>query len=94
MNLTATRMPYIRRTGTGTKVFGEPVDIKCNAEGKIQVVSNKDGKEVVSNKTLYVEGTEELNELDNIVFEGRESEIKAIGYYYRNGKPDIKLVYL
>lgn len=87
-------MPYIRRTGTGTKVFGEPVDIKCYAEGKIQVVSNKEGKEAVSNKTLYVEGTEELNELDNIVFEGRESEIKAIGYYYRNGKSDIKLVYL
>ena len=94
MNLTAIRKPYIKRSGTGAKVLGDPINMDCYAEGKVQVVTNKEGKEVVSNKVLYVDGNTEINELDNIVFEGRESEIKAIGYYYRNGKPDIKLVYL
>jgi len=94
MNLTAEQKPYIKRSGTGSKLFGGSVNLKCYAEGKVQVVTNKEGKEVVSNKVLYVDGNTEINELDNIVFEGRESEIKAIGYYYRNGKPDIKLVYL
>lgn len=94
MNLQATRKPYVSRSGTGSKVFGEPVNILCYAEGKIQVVTSKEGKEVVSNKLLYVDGATELSELDNIVFEGRETEIKAINYFYRNGKPDIKVVYL
>ncbi len=94
MNLNALRKPYIKRTGTGAKVLGNPVNMACYAEGKIQVVTNKEGKEVVSNKILYVDGLTEIDELDNVVFEDRETEVKAIGYYYRNGQPDIKLVYL
>lgn len=94
MDLTAVRKPYIKRSGTGTKTFGEPVSMNCYAEGKVQVVTNKEGKEVVSNKILYVDGPTEIDELDNVVFEGRETEIKAIGYFYRGGQVDIKLVYL
>ena len=87
-------MPYIKRSGTGSKFFGDSIELTCYAEGKVQVVTNKEGKEVVSNKILYVDGPTEIDELDNVVFEGRETEVKAIGYYYRNGQPDIKLVYL
>ena len=94
MNLSATRRPYLSRSGTGAKVFGTNETMRCYAEGKVQVVSNKEGKEVVSNKLLYVDGPTEINELDNVIFEGRETEVKAIGYYYRNGQADIKLVYL
>lgn len=94
INLTAIRKPYIKRSGTGSKIFGDSIELTCYAEGKVQVVTNKEGKEVVSNKLLYVDGPTEIDELDNVVFEGRETEVKAIGYYYRNGQPDIKLVYL
>ena len=94
MNLTAVRKPYSKRSGTGAKIFSDSVSMSCYAEGKVQVVTNKEGKEVVSNKILYVDGLTEIDELDNVVFEGRETEVKAIGYYYRNGQPDIKLVYL
>lgn len=94
MDLTAVRKPYIKRSGTGAKTFGEPVNMNCYAEGKVQVVTNKEGKEVVSNKILYIDGSTEIDELDNVIFEGRETEVKAIGYYYRNGQVDIKLVYL
>lgn len=94
MDLTAVVRPYLGRTGTGAKQFGKKFDIKCYAEGKIEVVSNHEGKEVVSNKRLYVDGNTDLDELDNIIFEGRETEIKTINYYYRNGKVDLKVVYL
>ena len=94
MNLKATRKPYLKRNGTGLKLFGESVEVSCYAEGKVQVVTNREGKEVVSNKLLYVDGNEAFDELDNVVFEGRETEVKAIGYFYRNGVADIKLVYL
>lgn len=94
VNIPAVVKPFEKRTGTGAKVFGEPVEIKCYPEGKVQVVTNKEGKEVVSNKILYVDGDTPVTELDNIVFEGRDTEVKAIGYYYRNGGIDIKLVYL
>lgn len=92
--LTAVRKPYIKRSGTGAKIFAEPVSMKCYASGKVQVVSNKDGKEVVSNKTLYLDGTEEISELDNIIFEGVETDIKAIGYFYAGSGVDLKVVYL
>jgi len=94
MDLTAVRKPYIKRSGTGAKTFGEPANMNCYAEGKVQVVTNKEGKEVVSNKILYVDGSTEIEELDNVIFEGRETEIKAIGYFYRGGQVDMKLVYL
>lgn len=94
MNLKAIRKPYLKRNGTGTKIFGESIEVDCYAEGKVQVVTNREGKEVVSNKILYVDGLEAFDELDNVVFEGRDTEVKAIGYFYRNGQADIKLVYL
>lgn len=32
--------------------------------------------------------------MDNIIFEGNETEISAIGYFYRNGVVDLKVVYI
>ena len=47
MNLTAVRKPYIKRSGTGAKVLGDPINMDCYAEGKVQVVTNKEGKEEI-----------------------------------------------
>lgn len=94
LNLPATVKPYIKRDGTGEKVFDTARNIFCYAEGKVQVVTNKAGKEVVSMKQLYVDGNTVVEELDNVVFENTESEIRAIGYFYRNSRVDIKVVYL
>ena len=86
--------PFVKRSGTGAKEY-EPIGTGlCYAEGSVKVVSNKEGKEVVSNKQLYVDGTHPIKELDNVLFEGRETEVKAIGYFYRNGLVDMKVVYL
>ena len=45
-------------------------------------------------KHLFVPGDCVIAELDNVIFEGKETEVKAISYFYRNGVPDIKVVYL
>ena len=94
LNLPAQIKPFVKRTGTGTKVYGDPVDILCYAEGKVQVVTDDTGTEVVSNKQLYVDGTVAVSELDCVIFENIEKSIKSISTFYRNGKADIKVVYL
>ena len=94
LNLPAQIKPFIRRNGTGTKLYGNAVDVQCYAEGKVAVVTDSTGAEVVSNKQLYFDGSVTISELDCIVFEGFEKSIKSIGIFYRNGKPDIKVVYL
>lgn len=94
VSLPAILKPYLKRTGTGTKLFKEPVDILCYAEGKVQVVTNNEGAEVTSSKQLYVDGATEVKELDNIIFENSERPVIAVGTFYRNGKADLKVVYL
>jgi hypothetical protein len=94
MNLPFVFRPCIGRSGTGTKQFAANESGLCYAEGSVKVVKDAQGKEVVSTKQLYVDGNSSIKELDNVVFEGRESEIKAIGYFYRNGLVDMKVVYL
>lgn len=86
--------PCLHRSGTGSKTFGVPIEIKCYAEGKITVVTDNTGKEVVSNTSLYVDGDTAISPLDNIIFEGRDNEIKAITNFYRNGKIDLRVVYI
>lgn len=94
MNLPAQIKPFLKRDGTGTKVYADPVDILCYAEGKVQVVTDNTGTEVVSNSQLYVDGSVTVSALDCVVFEGIEKSIKSLTTFYRNGKPDIKVVYL
>ena len=94
INLPAQIKPFIRRNGTGTKLYGDVVDIKCYAEGKVTTVTDNKGAEVVSNRQLYIDGSVPIAELDCIIFENSEHSIKSINTFYRNGKPDIKVVYL
>lgn len=94
MNLPAQIKPFLKRDGTGAKTFGESVDILCYAEGKMQVVTDNTGTEVVSTSQLYVDGPTVISVLDCVIFEGVEKSIKNITTFYRNGKPDIKVVYL
>jgi hypothetical protein len=94
LTLSATIKPFVSRSGTGAKTFGVSANVSCYAEGKVQVVTNAEGKEVVSNMQLYVDGDTVVAERDNIIFNSKESEVQAIGYFYRNGVVDIKVVYL
>ena len=94
INLPAQIKPFIKRNGTGTKLYGNAIDIKCYAEGKVTTVTDNKGAEVISNRQLYIDGSVPITELDCIIFENSEHSIKSIETFYRNGKPDIKVVYL
>ena len=94
INLPVVIRPYQGRTGTGAKQFGANINTLCYAEGAVKVVTNSEGKEAVSTKQLYVDGASAVSELDNVIFEGRESAINAVSCFYRNGVVDIKVVYL
>ena len=86
--------PFVGRSATGTKLFGEAHDELCYPKGEVTLVRNWQGVEVVSHNNLYVDGTVEVSKLDNIIFEGEDHPVQAISTFYRDGKPDIKVVYI
>lgn len=86
--------PYLGRSATGDKLFGDSVSALCYPQGEVNIVRNWQGVEVVSHNHLYMEGTVAVTELDNIVFEGKDLPVQAISNYYRNGVVDIRVVYV
>jgi len=94
LNIPAKILPFVKRTGTGSKEFGEAFDIKCYILGESEVVKDQDGKEVVSNTQVYVNGLTTVTVMDRIVLDDGEHDIIKISAFYRDGKPDIKVVYL
>lgn len=94
INVPVTVKPYEKRSATGDKVFGEPYEILCYPQGEVNIVRNWQGVEVVSHNHLYVDGSTVITKLDSVVFEGEELSVQAISTFYRNGVPDIKVVYI
>lgn len=94
LNIPISIKPFEKRSGTGGKVFGEPYEAKCYPHAEVNIVRNWQGVEVVSNTKLYLEGDTAITKLDSVVFEGEELPVQAISVYYRDGKPDLKVVYV
>ena len=94
LDLTVTIKPFIKRTGAGTKQFGEGIDVRCYAEGKVINITDEQGIEVVSMTQIYLDGNTAIKSTDCVIFETKESSIKSIRTYYRKGKADLKVVYL
>lgn len=94
INVPVTVKPFLKRSATGDKLFGPSRTILCYPQGEVNIVRNWQGVEVVSHNHLYVEGDTEVTKLDNIVFEGEDLPVQAISTFYRDGKPDIKVVYV
>lgn len=94
MNVPYTILPFVKYSGAGTKVHGEPIHSLCYPTGDVRKILDASGSEVTSTATLYVPGTERILDTDTIVFEGKERSILRITNYYRNGVVDIKVVYL
>ena len=86
--------PFIKRSGAGTKQFGDAVDALCYPVGEVKLVTDRGGAEVVSSTQLYLFGTENISIKDNVIFEGEERPILRINSFYREGVVDIKVVYL
>lgn len=86
--------PFVGRSSTGAKIFGESRTELCYPQGEVNIIRNWQGVEVVSHNHLHFDGSIEITKLDNVVFEGEDLPVQAISVFYRNGVPDIKVVYV
>ncbi len=86
--------PFVKRTGSGAFEYGAVVSALCYAAGELIKVVNELGDEVTSGTQLYVVGATKLTTQDVIIFDGKEWRIQSIKSFYRNGKVDLKVVYL
>ena len=41
-----------------------------------------------------MDGSVQISKLDNVIFEGEDLPVQAISTFYRNGVPDMKVVYI
>lgn len=94
INVPYSILPFIKYSGTGSKIHGERIDSLCYPTGDVRKILDVNGSEVTSTATLYVPGTESIKDTDTIIFEGRERSILRITNFYRDGVIDIKVVYL
>lgn len=94
INVPFTIMPFLKRSATGDKLFSDSYTSMCYPQGEVNIVRNWQGVEVVSHTHLYVEGDTIISELDNVIFEGKERPVQAISTFYRDGIPDLKVVYV
>lgn len=94
IDVPVTVKPYLKRSATGDKEFGEPYEILCYPQGEVNIVRNWQGVEVVSHNHLHVNGDTKITKLDEVIFEGESLPVQAISTFYREGKPDIKVVYI
>lgn len=94
INVPVTVKPFVGRTATGGKLFGDAREELCYPQGEVNIVRNWQGVEVVSHNHLYMDGNVSITKLDNVVFEGEDLPVQAISTFYRDGKPDIKVVYV
>lgn len=94
MDIPVTIRPFVGRSATGDKLFGEPYEVLCYPQGEVNIVRNWQGVEVVSHNHLYMNGDTTVTKLDNIVFLDEELPVQAISTYFRDGKADIKVVYI
>jgi hypothetical protein len=95
INVPYTIRPFVKRTGTGDKQFGDSIATLCYPQGDNVLITNNAGAEITSSTQLYIEGSTQIKVTDNVIFEGVERPIQHIATYYDGkGKPDIRVVYL
>lgn len=94
INVPITIKPFLKRSATGDKLFGESRIALCYPKGEVSVVRNWQGVEVESHNQLFIDGSVEVTELDNIIFENKEVPVQTISNFYRDGVIDIRVVYI
>lgn len=96
LNIPLKIKPFIRRDGTGEAIYGEVIDTKCYAQGKVTLVRDVHGNDIVSQLQLYIDGNVPIKVTDKVIFNGEKYNIKALGPYYdgNTGEISIVVVYL
>jgi hypothetical protein len=78
---------------TGTDSYNQgiydapPVDYLCISEGKINVIRNMEGEQVVTALRLYISGKVVVTPKDKFVFDGVTYPILARSFFKGNGIP-------
>lgn len=94
VNVPFSYKPFIKYSGTGGEIFGDPIDGLCYPEGSVTIVRNRKGVNIASNTKLYMDGDVQISDLDCVIFDGKEHRVQAITDYYRGGAKDIRVVYI
>ena len=80
---------------TLSKQYSPPTTYKCYMEEELKTVVNDAGEEVVSDRTLYADGSVEIVSDDLIEFEGNKYPIKALSNIRtKKGKIVLRVVYM
>ena len=86
--------PFVSRDSANDKTYGTDINTTCYLEGKVRVVENRDGNQVISNTAVYLRGTEVIGYDDIITLHGKSFHIKAMSEFYANGSRSIWVVYI
>ena len=94
INVPYTIRPFLKYNGAGAKQFDADVSSMCYPVGDVKLVTDARGSEVTSTTQLYVDGASNIKITDNVIFAGEERPILRIAEFFRDGTPDVKVVYL
>lgn len=85
---------FDKRDGAGDKQFKSTVLVDTYPVIETKYVRNQLGAEVLSNSHFYMDGTTDISIMDEVQFDdGDWLQILSIEVFYRNGRPDLKVVY-
>lgn len=97
MTCPVTVLPFLKRSPSGDKELGEPVDIMAYIAGNTEVLNDMSGTQVVSTSQIYYDASKyTINPEDRIKLNGTEKDIVSISGWYdgNTGAIDVGLVYL
>ena len=94
LNLRVIRKPFVCYSGSGDKQFGTPQRLSCYIQGAVKVVQNREGIDVTSSMSLFINGQHKVNVDDVFVIGDIEYDVLAISPFYREGRKDIWVVYV
>jgi hypothetical protein len=70
--------PYTGQSDALDNTYDTPRVSTCYGEGTMKIIKDRNGEEVVSELTLYVDGAEILGDNDLVVYYGKTYAIKAL----------------
>lgn len=85
---------FEKRDGAGDKSFYDPVVIDTYPVFEAKYVRNSLGADVLTNHHFYIDGSHPITVLDEVQVDGEWLPIQSVDVYFRNGKPDIKVVHV
>lgn len=94
MDVQVTIRPFEKRDGAGDKFFKNPVSILTYPVFEAKYVRNSLGADVLTNHHFYIDGDKQVSILDEVQIDNEWLPIQAIDTFFKDGKPDIKVVHV